>query len=239
MAHEIDGTAFGTSLSLANSAFFSSRDVQLGTGRLSFGRDVVAQGLTDSDKVKLIAKVRGDFRNSADLRNFSAVQITWGGDLHNEGGGVLADKVLVVDRSKAIHNSGIIYGEDRLKINAAGFFNNATGSVLSKSVQITSTGALTNLGSIISEGDLRLSAASALANDGFVQAARAWLDGQSIENRGKGDFRIANTLSMTAKGDLINRGSLNALGAATLNAGKLVNNGMVLAEGASPPRLTI
>ncbi|MDO5606062.1 MAG: filamentous hemagglutinin N-terminal domain-containing protein, partial [Paracoccus sp. (in: a-proteobacteria)] len=230
IAQKIDGTDFGASVRLAHSAFFAAEDLPVVTRQLHFGRDVVIDGLTEADTSSLIATISGDFRNSGDLRGFDLSRITWGGDLHNETGGILSAEALAISHRGHVHNSGILYGENSITLDLAGLINNETGAVLSQDIRITTTGDLVNRGTIMAENDLRLISGAVLSNAGFIQAAQGWLSAGRLSNLGTGDLRIAGDLHLTATGALRNQGSLNALGTISFAAARIENAGLSIGE---------
>lgn len=230
VAQKIDGSAFGRSVNIASSAFFSVENLPLVTEQLSFGSDVVIDGWTDAVDPRLVATVSEDFHNSGDLRGFDLSQISWGGNLYNEVGGVLSASKLSLSHGGQVHNSGTIYGDDSITLAVASLFNNETGAVLSKAIQITTTGDLVNRGTITAGGDLRLTAGAGLTNSGLVQATRAWLSGINVTNSGTGELKISGALQVTATDQLLNQGNFSTLGAITLAASQISNMGMAISE---------
>lgn len=231
VAQKISGSSTNGLITLGNAAFFSTGDVKITAQDLNFGRDVIVDGLTLEDSARLVAEISGDFRNSADMRHHRRAEITWGGNLYNEAGGVLSQDRFILSQGGEIHNAGVIHGDRAIRIETAGFFNNETGSVLSKKIEIGSTGDLINKGTISSEGDLALKAEADLANEGFVQANRSWWSARNITNRGTGDLRIARLLNLKAGNKLLNQGTLNSLGSMTLSATWLKNTGLAISQG--------
>lgn len=221
----------GRLTTLTSSALFTNQDVAVTTGTFALGRDVVVAPQATTGTSRLAVTAAGDFRNNADLRGFDASQITYAGNLINEVGGIIEAAALnITSTTRQVQNAGVLRGVDSLTFNISAFTNQATGVVISKAVNITTTGLLTNLGTISAEGDLRLTAGTTLTNDGFLQAARAYLTAPTILGQSKGDLRVSGVIVATATTAITNAGMMGSLSTITLNAPTITNNGALIGE---------
>jgi filamentous hemagglutinin family protein len=221
----------GRVATLTSSALFTNYDVAVTTVTFALGRDVVVapQGTTGTSRLAVTAS--GDFRNNADLRGIDASQIAYAGNLINEVGGIIEAAALnMTSTTRQVQNAGVLRGVESLTFNISAFTNQTTGVVISKAVNITTSGLLTNLGTISAEGDLRLTAGTTLTNDGFLQAARAYLTAPTILGQAKGDLRVSGVIVATATTAITNAGMMGSLSTISLSAPSITNNGALIGE---------
>jgi filamentous hemagglutinin family protein len=211
---------------LSDSAIFSTQDFKIVTGEFQLGKDVVVDGLTEDSTSNLVVNANGHFRNSADLRRHDAATINYAGSLYNEVGGIIEEANLKIASTREIHNAGVLYGTNSIDLNVAQLFNNETGAILSKSIKINTTGLLENEGTITSEGDLYLTSARKITNDGYVQAIRAYLTAPDVKNAGKGELRVRDYGQITASSSFANDGILGSLASFKVTTGRFENKGV-------------
>jgi filamentous hemagglutinin family protein len=221
----------GRIATLTSSALFTNFDVAITTVTFALGRDVVVAPQIAAGSSRLAVIASGDFRNNADLRGIDASQIAYTGNLINEVGGIIEAAALnITSTTRQVQNAGVLRGVDSLTLNISAFTNQTTGVVISKAVNITTTGLLTNLGTISAEGDLRLTAGTTLTNDGFMQAARAYLIAPTILGQAKGDLRVSGVIVATATTAITNAGMMGSLSTISLTAPTITNNGAIIGE---------
>ena len=221
----------GRIAALTSSALFTNYDVAVTTVTFSLGRDVVIGPQAATGTSRLAVTASGDFRNNADLRGIDVSQIAYAGNLVNEVGGIFEATALnMSSTTRQVQNAGVLRGVDSVTLNIGAFTNQTTGVVISKAVNITTSGLLTNLGTISVEGDLRLTSGSTLTNDGFLQAARAYLIAPTILTQAKGDIRVSGAIVATATAAITNAGMLGSLATISLLAPTITNNGVVIGE---------
>jgi filamentous hemagglutinin family protein len=221
----------GRVATLTSSALFTNYDVAVTTVTFALGRDVIVAPQASTGSSRLAVTASGDFRNNADLRGIDASQIAYAGNLINEVGGIIEATALnMTSTTRQVQNAGVLRGVDSVTLNISAFTNQTTGVVISKAVNITTSGLLTNLGTISSEGDLRLTAGTTLTNDGFLQAARAYLTGPTILSQAKADMRVSGIIVATATTAITNAGMMGSLSTITLTAPTITNNGAIIGE---------
>ncbi|WP_417260244.1 filamentous hemagglutinin N-terminal domain-containing protein [Celeribacter sp.] len=220
----------GTSFTLSDSAILSSEDFSVTTGDFYLGENVVVDGLTVGDVSNLIVTASGDFHNSADMRRHDTATITFDGNLYNEIGGVIQEDNLSIAFEGELHNSGVFYGVTSLDIDVATLFNNETGVILGDQVDVSTTGLLSNAGTISSDGDIHLVSDLSIANDGYIQGVRAYLTSLEISNGGGAELRVQNYGKITASTRFFNQGVVGSTTSLDVVTGQFDNTGLMSVE---------
>ncbi|MDX5402191.1 MAG: filamentous hemagglutinin N-terminal domain-containing protein, partial [Rhodobacterales bacterium] len=215
---------------LRNAAVFSGQNLNISTHSFSLGENVYVEARSAGEASTLTVTASGNFTNSADLDAAQLANISFGGHLFNEAGGIIRDARLNLTFGRDLHNSGVIFGAETLTLNVASLFNNATGTILSDSVTITTSAALNNAGAILSEGQATLVAGTQFRNEGLVQAIRATITAPSLLNTGDAALRLRDSGTLTVSGSMTNAGLLTSAGTLQINAGQFANNGSLAVE---------
>jgi hypothetical protein len=232
VANSVNAEGGVSTFRLSDAAIFSTEDFRVKTGEFQLGKDVIVDGLTEDATSNLVVEASGHFRNSADLRRHDAATINYAGNLYNEVGGIIEEANLKIASTREIHNAGVLYGTNSIDLNVAQLFNNETGAILSKSIKINTSGLLENEGTITSEGNLYLTSARKITNDGYIQAVRAYLTTPEVKNAGNGELRVRDYGQITASRSFANDGILASLASFKVTTGRFENKGVASVDNA-------
>lgn len=199
--------------------------------------DVSAGDLRQSVSAELSAgadvhlDIAGTLDNAGQLIAENAL-LAQAGVFNNTGTTAAGNATLVLGQ---LDNRGVVLASDTLDIQAARRLDNAAGARLRAGAAIVLGAAnLDNAGEIISDGDLRVNAATLLNRQRLEAGRRLQLDADALVQTAQG-LALARQLDVNTIGRLENAGRLHAIDALALSAGSLDNTGTLY--GAKSARL--
>ncbi|RWR08117.1 two-partner secretion domain-containing protein [Paenirhodobacter populi] len=230
VADGLAATSSSGDFALDNSALFTAKGVRGASVGFHLGKGVIVEGLDADDVGDLVVTASGAFRNAADMRDHSTARITYAGALINEATGIIEATNLALTGARSVTNAGMLYGSTSVSIDVTSFTNATTGVVMGGAIILKTSGDLTNEGTIIATGDLRLTSGTKIDTDGVLQGSRTWLTAPQIVARGASEIRGTSLVQLAASTSVNQQGSVGTPGTFTAVTPVFTNTGNIISE---------